>query len=204
MLVLMKRTLFAVAAMLILGACASDRYYSAGGAGSGDYYIAETPASIVHYQAAYSPLLAYGMSPWWGYSYYSPYYYPHYFSVWYAPWPYYEHWPYYPSWYAGQPGCCPPYRHHRHHRGFVPGTGEPGAPPATLPGFPVGMPAMSEERRRILDDRSLRRELRYGGATAPMGSFSRPSASMGSIRSAPGGRTSAGMASGRNPDRHDQ
>jgi hypothetical protein len=144
------------------------------------------------------------MSPWWGYSYYSPYYYPHYFSVWYAPWPYYEHWPYYSYWYAGQPGCCPPYRHHRHHRGFVPGTGEPDAPPATLPGFPVGMPAMSEERRRVLDDRSLRRELRYGGVTAPMGSSSRSPASMGGIRSAPGGRTSAGMASGRNSDRHDQ
>jgi len=66
------------------------------------------------------------------------------------------------------------------------------------------MPAMSEERRRVLDDRSLRRELRYGGVTAPMGSSSRSPASMGGIRSAPGSRTSAGMASGRNSDRHDQ
>jgi hypothetical protein len=66
------------------------------------------------------------------------------------------------------------------------------------------MPVMSEERRRVVDDRSLQRELRYGGATAPMGAFSRSPASMGGNRSAPGSRTSAGMASGRNPDRHDQ
>jgi hypothetical protein len=175
MLVLMNRALISAIFVLMLSACAGNRYYAVEEAGSGQYYIGETPASIVRYPGVYAPLFAYGLSPWWGYSYYSPYFYPHYYYVtlspWphYAPWPYYAPWRHYSYWNAGLPHGYPPYRGFRyHHPGSYPGY-HPGDEMAVIPstgnfGPPSTVP--NAERLRMLDDRSLQRELRRTGTPA--------------------------------------
>jgi hypothetical protein len=76
---MMKKALIAAVALLVLGACASSRYEPVYGAGGGYYYIAESPPTVRyyrHYRAPHLPLYTYGISPWWGYTYYSPYFYP--------------------------------------------------------------------------------------------------------------------------------
>jgi hypothetical protein len=77
---------------ILLAACAGPTYYPAQPSGEGSYYIARSPGAttITPYDAAYgfSSFPAYGIYPWWSYSYYSPYFYPHYFSIWQPGWPY--------------------------------------------------------------------------------------------------------------------
>lgn len=213
MLYSMNKVLIAATVVLMLSACAGNRYYAVEEAGSGQYYIGETPASIVHYPAAYVPLFDYGLSPWWGYSYYSPYFYPHYFSVSYSPWPYYAPWPYYSYWPVAHPYGYPPYPRHRyHHPGYLPGH-HPGDEMTGMPGTgaygpPYRSPVGSAERLRMLDDRSLQRELRRSGAPAGQAwnsptvrrSMAPPAAGRaappGSIRSHAPGSRSYGSPSG--------
>jgi hypothetical protein len=88
----MKTVLFILACGLLTG-CASSSYVAVQSAGGGDYYIAQTPGASnqMRYEAGYySPFYAYGLYPWWSYTYYSPNFYPHYFSVSYPSWPYYH------------------------------------------------------------------------------------------------------------------
>ena len=176
---MMKTFLTAVVALFLLGACASNppnRLFDSGGA---RYYIAESPPSVSYYYAPYWSLYGYGITPWWGYAYYSPYFYPHDFHVWYAPWPYYAAWPSYSPWYAGtlhrHPAYwrhAPPYAHDRGGHG-------PGAPLPDYSGTPVVPPAEGGGRWRLADERGLPGEPRYTrpGAGLP--------ASMGAARSFP-------------------
>lgn len=74
---------------LMLAACAGPRYHSVQPAAGGDYFVASSAVHTVHYDARYyGAFQAYGIYPWWEYTYYSPNFYPHYFAVWYPPWPY--------------------------------------------------------------------------------------------------------------------
>ena len=172
MLILMKKALIAAIFLLTLTACAGNRYYAVDEAGGGGYYIGDSPASIVSYPGVYAPLFAYGLSPWWGYSYYSPYFYPHFYYVtlspWphYAPWPYYAPWRHYSYWHVGLPYGYPPYRGFRYqHPGYYPpGDGMAGAPSTGNAGPPSTGPGA--DRLRMLDERSLQRELRRTGMPA--------------------------------------
>lgn len=170
MLIPMNRALVAAVAALVLSACAGNRYYPVEEAGGSHYYIGESPATMVYGRSAHTPLFHYGLSPWWGYSYYSPYFYPYYFSVSYAPWPYYDPWPYYSYWPVAHAYWYPPYRRYRHHPGRYPGY-HPGDEMAGMPstgayGPPSTAPMRNAERLRMLDDRSLQRELRRSGTPA--------------------------------------
>lgn len=161
----MNRAVFAAIAVLVLSACAGNRYYPVEEAGGGSYYLGESPATIAYRTAAYTPLFHYGLTPWWGYSYYSPYFYPHYFSVSYAPWPYYGTWPYYSYWPVAHSYWYPPYRSYRyghpgHHPGYQPGDDMAGMPPAGAFVPPSTAPLAPAERMRMLDQRSLQREMR--------------------------------------------
>jgi hypothetical protein len=195
---MMNRILTAAAALMLLSACASDRFYPAE-TGDGRYYLGDYPSSAVHHRAAYSPLFAYGVYPWWGYTYYSPYFYPHFFSVRYTPWPYYYAWPGTYYGYADWAYGYLPYRRHRHyHPGYHPGVSLPVAPSPGIPVPPVGLPGGARERMRMLDDRSLQREMRYGSMPAAQrgisGSASRPGTPAASI-----GSRSSGAVRGMNP-----
>lgn len=213
MLYSMNKVLIAATVVLMLSACAGNRYYAVEEAGGGQYYIGESPASIVYYPAAHAPLLVYGVSPWWGYSYYSPYFYPHYFSVSYLPWPYYAYWPV-----THRYGYAPYGRHHDHRPGYYPGyhPGDemPGMPSAGNYGPPATVPLRNAEHLRMLDDRSLRRELRRSGTpvgqawnapTARRSMATPPSAATappGSIRGQAPGTRSYGSPSARASSGH--
>lgn len=164
---MMTKFLIAAAALLVLGACASSRYEPAYGAGGGYYFIGESTPSVRYYYVPRVPLDSYGISPWWGYSYYSPYFYPHHFYVRYTPWPYYAGWPYYPPLYAGHRYGHPPYwRYPVHHPGDDPGEGGTGTPFPGYSGPPAGTPVVNPELWRLVDERSLRREMRYSASPA--------------------------------------
>lgn len=212
MLEMMKRALLAAIAVLLLSACAGTRYYPVEGTGAGRYYLADTPTSIVHYPATEASLFVYGLSPWWGYSYYSPYYYPYYFGVSYASWPYYSPWPYHSHWYGARSFWYPPYRY-RHHRhpGHRPGDGATVAPPPVFTGPPAGVPVRGGQRLRVMDDRGLQRESRAGAAPAASGPRARGAGSWGApAEPAAGGSFPArsepgpGPVSRRHPRKHDQ
>jgi hypothetical protein len=213
MLIAMNRALLAAVAVLVLSACAGNRYYPVEEAGSGRYYLGESPAIISYRSVNHAPLLLYGLSPWWGYSYYSPFFYPHYFSVSYSPWPYYAPWPYYGYWPVGHSYWHPPYHHYRYghpgrYPGHDPGDEMAGMPPPGAYVPPVTPPPPSAERLRMLDDLTLQREARrsvtpagrawnsptVGRSVAPQPSVR--AAPPGSLRGpAPGGR-SLGLPSG--------
>jgi hypothetical protein len=171
MLASMRIAFAAAIAALMLSACAGNRYHAVEEAGGGQYYIGASPPTVVRYPAARTPLFAYGLSPWWGYSYYSPYFYPHYFSVSYSPWPYYASWPYYSYWPVAPLYGYPPYRRHAsYHPGY-----HPGSPPADegagMPstgnyGPPPTLPLRNAGRLQTVDDRSLQREMQRSGARA--------------------------------------
>jgi len=85
----MKTSLVLIACGL-LAACAGTSYRVVQSETQGDYLVAQTPSEIrylSHDSGFYSPIRAYGIYPWWNYTYYSPNFYPHYFSVWQPTWP---------------------------------------------------------------------------------------------------------------------
>ena len=94
---------------LYLAGCAGPRYQAVQPTAEGGYFIASSAAHTVHHDARYyGAFQAYGIYPWWAYTYYSPNFYPHYFSVWYPTWPY------------GLYG-----RYSRHDHGYPPHWGQP-------------------------------------------------------------------------------
>jgi hypothetical protein len=100
----MMKIVLLLLACALLNACASSRYVSVQSAGGGGYYIAQTPpvSNQLRFETGYySPFYAYGLYPWWGYTYYSPNFYPHYFALSYPTWPYYGGG--YEGWYGGYP-----------------------------------------------------------------------------------------------------
>jgi hypothetical protein len=163
------KAIIALMSLAFLTACATP-YYPVYSGNPGDYYIAdsETTAYYDPYAAVYEgsepgSLRHLGMSPWWGYSYYSPYFYPHHFSVWY-PRSYYDYgWSsgYYPYW-------CPPYRYVAARRpvssplpGDAPFPSDPGSA-APRPGYPILSQDVTGEAVTITD----RFESRSGNAPA--------------------------------------
>jgi hypothetical protein len=196
------RTLFASIGLALLTACAGPRYHSVNPAGDGGYYLAQSPPSVVYYDAAYyySPFQAYGIYPWWGYTYYSPNFYPHYFSMW------YPNWSGNYGWYGGPPYACAPYRDH--HPAFPPLPPDDSGPAIQLPvasGNGAALPVVRSRTRPAADIRSLYRDTaergrqqlqpgaaypagRYQALTPPsMGlrSFNAPPASLDSPISGP-------------------
>lgn len=120
-----------------LAACTGPTYYPAQPSGEGSYYIARSPGAsrVTSYDVAYgySAFAAYGIYPWWGYSYYSPYFYPHHFSIWQPGWPCCPD-PYW-AWHGGYPRGFWPAGHGGH--GWPPRHPVTDAPGVAAPGIPA-------------------------------------------------------------------
>jgi hypothetical protein len=163
------KTVLLILACGLLTACANSRYVAVEAAGSGGYYIAQTPAvsSQMHYEAGhYSLFYPYGLYPWWSYTYYSPNFYPHYFSLSYPYWPYFGGG--YGGWYGGYGYGGNPYGFASH------GDYPPGVLPARMPVLPaaaapaliaparvVAPTVVSEGRARNMDGWDRRREFAH-------------------------------------------
>jgi hypothetical protein len=162
----MMKTVLLILASALLTACAGSRYAAVQPAGGGAYYIAQTPpvSNQMRYEAGYySPFYAYGLYPWWSYTYFSPNFYPHYFTLSYPTWPYYG---------GGHGGWYGGYGHGGHPYGFAShGDYPPGLLPARAPVVPAAVtsaplaPArvvaptvVSEGRQRNIDNRDRYRE----------------------------------------------
>lgn len=137
----MMKTALLILACALLTACASSRYVAVQPAGGGGYYIAQTPpvSNQMRYQAGYySPFYAYGLYPWWSYTYFSPNFYPHYFALSYPTWPYYGGG--FGGWYGGY-GYGYGYGFGGHPYGFAShGDYPPGLLPARTPVVPAAVP----------------------------------------------------------------
>jgi len=175
------KTLMAMIAGLLLAACAGPSYYPALPSGEGSYYIARSPgaAAISPHDAAYvySLFPAYGIYPWWSYSYYSPYFYPHYFAIWQPGWPYYTggYW----GWYGGYPQGFPIWHQHPH----LPPQPFPVAPAAGLPLLPAPPPLAGQAPARIAEQPPLYRQAaRQGGPRWQAGSASAEPEPQGIVR----------------------
>jgi hypothetical protein len=150
----------------LLTACATSRYVAVQPEGAGGYYIAQSPAvsnQLRREAGYYSPFYAYGLYPWWGYSYYSPNFYPHYFSLSYPSWPCYG---------GGNGDCCGAYPFGiASHGDYLPGpfpartSTVPAAqtPALDLPVRVVAPTIVPQERGRLMGSRERRGQLTRSG-----------------------------------------
>lgn len=172
-LVLPMKTWSLIFACGLLAACAGPDYREVEPADGGAYVLAQSPASVTHlgYRTGhYSPLVLYGLYPWWSYSYYSPNFYPHHFSFWYPTWPYYRA-GMYAGWYGGNhPGFG---SYHLHPAPSPPGV-VPVIPQPTPP-LVVGPADPRRGRHGDMDERDLYRSpamIRHGvDALTPRADF---------------------------------
>jgi len=158
----MMKILMAMIVGLLLAACAGPRYYPAQSSGEGSYYIARSTGATTIYaldgRYGYSLFPAYGIYPWWTYSYYSPYFYPHHFAVWQPGWPYYTdgYW----GWYGGYVEGYPIWSHHPH----WPPQPSPVMPEAPTIGLPLRPAPPRQAAERMAGQPALYRQAaRQGG-----------------------------------------
>ena len=151
----------------LLAACAGSSYRVVQSGPEGNYLVAQTPSEIryLRYDSGfYGPLRAYGIYPWWNYSYYSPNFYPHYFTLWHPNWPDYAAGYGRRDWHGSGP--WPP-RYVMPAAPFPEPSG-PMDPPGSgaAPGDPgIGPVARTQPGNRRFGGRERYREMMYRGAS---------------------------------------